>query len=145
MASRITSKLPFLTAMEIWIYKSVISPSERLHSNPNRSCSIFNTSRRPIIARTWPLSLLQIVKLSTGSNEWQAMARKVPQQTGGVNENAPLCSCWSIWSPVGGTTWKGLGDVALLGRSVTRWRLGGFKSPCHPLGSLSASYLQIKM
>lgn len=48
------------------------------------------------------------------------MAGKVPLQTSGLNENAPLCSCWNIWSPAGGTTWKGLGDVALLGRSVTR-------------------------
>lgn len=45
---------------------------------------------------------------------------KSPWETSGLKENAPQRSCWNIWSPVGGTIWKGLGDKALLGRCVTR-------------------------
>lgn len=132
-------------------YTSLFWVPQRLHMKPNRSCRIFSTSRRSIIARTWPLrkgeSYFKLAATSKIINweQWQAMAREVPWQTGGMNENAPLRSCWNIWSPAGGTSWKGLGDMALLGRSVTRWRLWGFQSPWHSLGSLSASYLQSKM
>lgn len=129
--------------------QSVISPPKRIQIKSNKSCRIFNTSRRSIIARTFhwgkanPTYVCYNCEM-TNREQWQAMARK-ELLVKLVVWMRMLPSAHAIFGLQLENYLEKIRRCGFVRRCVTRWRLWSFKSPFHSQASLSASYLQIKM